>query len=50
MNLFAAWAPMIGLIFFFIVFVVVAARAYRPSAKAQLQLYAYIPLKETEND
>lgn len=43
-------APTISLLFFFTVFVFVAVRAYRPSAKAALQEHAYIPLKEDSSE
>ncbi len=39
-------APVIGLCFFFAVFVVIAYRTYRPSQKNTLQQHAFIPLKE----
>lgn len=46
MNFFYEHAPSLSLIFFFSVFLWVAYRAYRPSAKEQIQSYAYIPLTE----
>ena len=39
-------APIIGLIFFFTVFLGIVIWAMRPSAKQKLQSLAYIPLKE----
>lgn len=49
MNSFIDNAPVIGLIFFFVVFVVIAFMTYRPSAKKRLQANAFIPLKEDNN-
>ena len=46
MNLIYEHAPAASLIFFFTVFLWVAYRAYRPSAKKALQEQALIPLKE----
>lgn len=46
MNLLYEHAPTASLIFFFTVFLWVAFRTYRPSAKQTIQAYAFIPLKE----
>lgn len=46
MNFIYEHAPTVSLLFFFSVFVWVAYRAYRPSAKKTLQNHAFIPLKE----
>lgn len=46
MDLLAQHAPVIGLLFFFIVFVWITINTYRPGAKQRLQYYASIPLKE----
>lgn len=46
MNFFYEHAPSMSLIFFFGFFVLVAYRAYRPSAKQELQSHAFIPLAE----
>lgn len=46
MNLLLDHAPSIGLVFFFTVFVWIAYRTYRPSAKKTIQSYAFIPLEE----
>lgn len=42
-------APLAALLFFLVVFIVIAVRTYRPSAKQQLQEQAFIPLKEETN-
>ncbi|MFZ4126252.1 MAG: CcoQ/FixQ family Cbb3-type cytochrome c oxidase assembly chaperone [Rickettsiales bacterium] len=49
MNFIYEHAPTTGLIFFFIFFLWVAYRAYRPSAKKHMQEYAAIPLVEENN-
>lgn len=49
MNTFYEHAPSISLIFFFSIFLWVAYRAYRPSAKQQMQAHAFIPLLEDNN-
>ena len=46
MNFFYEHAPSMSLIFFFGVFLWVAYRAYRPSAKEEMQAHAFIPLAE----
>ena len=46
METFAAYAPTIGLLFFFFVFVFIVVRTMRPSAKAKIESLAYLPLKE----
>lgn len=43
-------APIIGLLFFFIFFLVMIFWAFRPSKKIELQAFAYIPLKESHHD
>jgi cbb3-type cytochrome oxidase subunit 3 len=43
-------AGVIGLIFFVIVFAIIAFWAFRPSAKKQIESYKYIPLSEEKND
>lgn len=45
MDAFITHAPVIGLLFFFLVFVGIAVWALRPSNKTRLQSYAEIPLK-----
>ena len=45
----AEHAKLIGLLFFFSVFVGVAWRTYRPQAKQQMQQHALIPLKEEQH-
>lgn len=50
MNFFYEHAPTMSLLFFFSVFLWVAYRAYRPSAKKELQALAFIPLKEDRHD
>lgn len=49
MTMFFELAPIIGLLFFFTVFVWIAVTTYRPSAKKTIQSYAFIPLKEEQN-
>lgn len=46
MNFLYEHAPTMSLLFFFFVFLLVAYRAYRPSAKQELQNHALIPLQE----
>lgn len=46
MEYFASIAPMIGLLFFFAVFIVIAVWVLLPSKKHQFQSQAAIPLKE----
>lgn len=46
MNFLYEHAPTMSLVFFFCIFLFVAFRAYRPSAKNELQEQAFIPLKE----
>ena len=50
MNGFIQHAPIIALLLFFGAFIIIAYRAYRPSAKHTLQKHAFIPLKEENND
>jgi len=49
MNFLYEHAPTMSLIFFFSFFLWVAYRAYRPSAKEELQEQAFIPLREDNN-
>ncbi len=46
MEKFIEHAPVIGLLFFFSVFVAIAVWALRPGVKQKLQDLAQIPLKE----
>lgn len=46
MHTIAEHAPMAALLFFFMVYVVIAVRAYRPSAKSQMLQHSLIPLEE----
>jgi len=46
MNFFYEHAPVMSLLFFFGIFLWVAYRAYRPSAKQQMQSHAFIPLED----
>ena len=50
MNAVFEYAPVVGLLFFFLVFVGIAVWALRPSAKHRLQNLAYIPLKEDNHE
>lgn len=43
-------APLIGLLFFFMFFVGMAAWVYRPGAKAKYQSFASIPFEETKDE
>ena len=49
MELFARYAPMIGLLFFFVVFIGITISVMRPSSKNRLEALARIPLKENNN-
>lgn len=49
MDLFVKYAPILGLIFFFLVFVGICISVMRPAAKKQLEELAKIPLKENQN-
>jgi cbb3-type cytochrome oxidase subunit 3 len=49
-DLLAHYAPMIGLLFFFFVFIGIAIWAWRPSAKKEFQRLGMIPLKEDTHD
>lgn len=49
MNLIHAYAPTVGLVFFFCFFVWMAVRTYHPRAKKQMNEHALIPLKEDQN-
>ena len=46
MNLIYEHAPTASLLFFFGVFLYVAYRAYRPSAKQEMREHGLIPLKD----
>lgn len=46
MSLIIDHAPVIGLLFFFAVFLFIAFQAYKPGAKQKLQQHAQIPLRE----
>lgn len=50
METFAHYAPMVGLLFFFIVFVGIVIWAWRPSAKMEFKRLGMIPLKEDTHD
>lgn len=43
-------AGLIGLLFFFVFFTLMALWVFRPGAKKSYQDHADIPLKETDND
>ncbi len=45
-GIIATYAPTIGLLFFFTVFTLIAAWAYKPSNKNNLQQLGEIPLKD----
>ena len=49
-DFFVHYAGLIGLIFFFTVFVGIAIWAYRPSAKQYFESLKYIPLSEDNHD
>lgn len=50
-SLFAsADAGLVGLLFFFCVFVGVAIWAYTPKRKQEIESHKYIPFSEDEND
>ena len=46
MHLFASYAPVVGLVFFFTVFVGIAVSVLRPSVKKQIESFGEIPLQE----
>lgn len=46
MNLIYEYAPSVSLLFFFGVFLFVAFRTYRPSAKQEMREHGFIPLKD----
>lgn len=46
----AAYAPVIGLVFFFVVFIGIAVAVLRPSAKKKIESLGEIPLKEDQHD
>lgn len=47
---FVEYAPMIGLIFFFVVFLVIIAWTFRSGSKKIYDRYAEIPLEEGSNE
>lgn len=49
MTLIYEFAPIVGLLFFFFIFLWIALNTYRPDKKKSLQSYAFIPLKEEAN-
>ncbi len=49
MDLFAYYAPIIGLLFFFLVFIGITISVMRPGAKNRLEELSRIPLKENNN-
>lgn len=49
MDIAATYAPIVGLLFFFIIFVCIAIWAWRPSAKKNFEQLGMIPLKEDDN-
>ena len=50
MDLLSQHAGMIGLLFFFSVFIGIAVWAFRPKNKQMIESYKYIPLSEGEHD
>ncbi len=50
MNLIYAYAPTASLIFFFVIFLLAAFYAYRPSAKHTHEANGRIPLMEDRRD
>ncbi|NBX74451.1 MAG: cbb3-type cytochrome c oxidase subunit 3 [Alphaproteobacteria bacterium] len=50
MTWFIDHAPQIGLIFFFVVFLLVAVWAYWPANKQKLEQHASIPLKDGQHE
>ena len=50
MDLFATYAPIIGLLFFFTVFIAITIMVLRPSVKQKFEALAYIPLRENHHD
>ncbi len=50
MNTLFEYAPLIGLTFFFAIFVGIFVSVVRPGAKQKLQILALIPLKEDDHD
>lgn len=49
-DIISANAGLIGLLFFFSVFVVIALWAFMPAQKNLIESYKYIPLSEEKND
>ena len=49
MEIFANYAPIIGLLFFFLVFIGIVISVMRPKEKKRLEELARIPLKENQN-
>jgi cbb3-type cytochrome oxidase subunit 3 len=50
MDWISAHAGMIGLLFFFTFFVLMAVWVYRPGSKQNYQKNAFIPLNENQHD
>lgn len=50
MDMLASHAGVIGLLFFFFVFVGIALWAFRPGRKNVIESYKYIPLSEESHD
>lgn len=50
MELIAHYAPMVGLLFFFIIFLAITLWTWLPSNKQRLGEYATIPLKEEHDE
>ena len=50
MEIIAQHAGLIGLLFFFIVFVTIAFWALKPANKQRIESYKYIPLEEKKDD
>ncbi|MCH2038406.1 MAG: cbb3-type cytochrome c oxidase subunit 3 [Rickettsiales bacterium] len=49
-DLIADYSGVVGLLFFFSVFIVIAIWAFRPSQKPTIESYKYIPLAEEKDD
>ncbi len=50
METISAYAPLVGLIFFFVVFLGIAWRTYHPRRKRSMRDHAEIPFKETRDE
>lgn len=48
MELFVQYAPVIGLLFFFIVFIAICVLVMLPGSRSRLEDLAKIPLKEAD--